>query len=261
MEGESGTMTTHQHRPYSVERQWRVGVVILAAGRGERFGRGPKAALELAGKPLIDHVVASMGTSGRVAEMVVTAPEDFLAETTAMLRTAQSPVPAHVVAGGPTRQASVRIGLSSLSPAVDWVAITDVARPLVPRESVDVLISSICESAARVGRQPCGAVPVLPIVDSLHLVDGEGPALAGPFDRDRVRAAQTPQFFRRDCITDAYEAAGRDGVECTDDVGAMSRIGGLVVPAPGASGNIKVTFADDLRLAEALYARSMTDTR
>ncbi len=254
----------HQHRPYAIDGPCRTGVVILAAGHGERFGRGPKSAIELAGRPLIDHVVAAMTANRSIAEIVVTAPTEFIVETERMLRAAGSPVPAHVVSGGVTRQASVRAGLAALPPEVNWVAITDVARPLVPRGTVDRLIAALCDAdasaRAQSSAQPCGAVPVVSVVDSLHLIADDRPLLGGPVDRERLRAAQTPQFFHRSCIVDAHEAAAQDGATCTDDVGAMTRIGVAVVPVPGVATNIKITFAEDLGLAEALYARSSATT-
>lgn len=247
----------HQHMPYQLDGSWRTSAVILAAGRGERLGLGPKSAIALAGRPLLHHVVTAMAANDTVAEIVVTAPEDQLEQTAAMLRAARPPLPARVVAGGVTRQASVRAALAAVSAESGWVAITDVARPLVPRGTVDGLAAAL-RLAAREGRtpvQPCGAAPVVSVVDSVHLLAPDGRMLAGAVDRDRLRAAQTPQFFRRTCAVDAHEAAVRDGSLCTDDVGAMTRIGGVVVPAAGAPANIKITFEGDLGLAEALYAR------
>ena len=255
----------HVHRRYPTDVPGRIGVVILAAGRGERFGCGPKSALELAGRSLLAHVVAAMSASEHLAEIVVTAPEQFVAETSALLRAARPRVPARVVVGGSTRQGSSRAGIAALSGGVDWIAITDVARPLVPFSTLDSLLSTMLEDSSDGSPspepQPCGATPAVSIVDSVHLVGRDGRGLAAPVERDRLRAAQTPQFFRRECIVDAYEAAFRDGVECTDDVGVMARAGGRVLAVPGDSANIKITFERDLHLAEALEARQQAAAR
>jgi 2-C-methyl-D-erythritol 4-phosphate cytidylyltransferase len=255
----------HRHHRYPTDEPGRIGVVILAAGRGERFGCGPKSALELAGESLLAHVVAAMAASEQVAEIVVTAPEQFVAETIDLLNAAHPRVPARVIVGGSTRQSSSRAGVAALSEDIDWVAITDVARPLVPHSTVDSLLSAVLEGppsdSLRPVPQPCGAVPVVSIVDSVHLRSLEGHGLVAPVDRDQLRAAQTPQFFRRECIADAHEAAFHDGVECTDDVGVMTRAGGRVVTVPGDSANIKITFERDLDLAEALVARRQAAVR
>jgi 2-C-methyl-D-erythritol 4-phosphate cytidylyltransferase len=249
--------TRHLHRRSSSDVPGRIGVVILAAGRGERFGHGPKSALELAGKSLLEHVVASMGASRRVAEMVVTAPETFFEETAELLRAAQPSVPTRVIEGGSTRQASAHAGVAAVSADVEWVAVTDVARPLVPDATLDSLMAAVLDASSASDWQPCGAVPVVPIIDSVHLIAADRCALIAPFERDRLCAAQTPQFFHRECLVEAHEAAARDGAECTDDVGAVARLGGRVLAVPGDSANIKITYARDLEVAAALHAQAL----
>lgn len=251
----------HRHRPYRLDGPWHTCAVILAAGRGERLGQGPKALLELAGRPLVAHVAAAMAANEHVTSLVIAAGDDLVERIEGIVRGAGLPVPVRVVAGGRTRQDSARAGLAALPPDAQWVAITDAARPLVPPGVVDGLIARLREFAlgADPDRQPCGAAPVVPVVDSVHLV-ADGGVLARPFDRELLRAAQTPQFFRRECILDAQEIAGNDGAVHTDDVGLMSRVGGTVVSAPGTAANLKITFSADLALAEALYARAVADS-
>jgi 2-C-methyl-D-erythritol 4-phosphate cytidylyltransferase len=242
------------HRCEQLGKATGIGVVVLAAGQGERLGRGPKSALELAGRSLLDHVVTAMGECAGVTEMVVTAPVSHLDQTDALLHATQPRVPTRVVAGGATRQDSSRKAIAALSPDVSWVAITDVARPLVSGAAIDDLMAGVADHASGTGEPACGAVPVVPVTDSLHLIGPNGAALVSPVDRERVRAAQTPQLFRRPCIRLAHELAVRDGTACTDDVGLMLWAGGSVVPVTGNSRNIKITFADDLAVAAALYS-------
>ena len=161
-----------------------------------------------------------------------------------------------IVPGGPTRQASAHAGLAALPGNVQWVAVTDVARPFTPRGTVDQLLDAVRETAQHStdGTRPCGAVPVLPLVDSVHLA-GEGPSLlAGAFDRELLRAAQTPQVFHRACLTAAYAAAIDEGVTHTDETGMVSSVGATVVTAPGSPSNFKITFAHDLMVARAVQA-------
>ncbi len=147
------------------------------------------------------------------------------------------------------------MGVRTIPPEANWVAITDVARPFTPPGTIDGLLENlrIASSDVEPDNRPCGIVPALPLVDSVHL-RGKDPLLAEPFDRSLLRAAQTPQLFIRDCVTAAYEAAAKEAVVYTDDVGMVTRFGGTVATAPGNASNFKITYEHDLTLAEALYA-------
>ncbi|MFJ3837518.1 IspD/TarI family cytidylyltransferase [Streptomyces sp. NPDC090054] len=232
-----------------------VGAVVLAAGRGERLGSGPKALLEVGGKPLLLHVLESVGSNSSVESVVVTAPHDLIADFQDLVDSVDQPVPVRVTPGGWTRQRSAQLGVGALPPEVDWAAITDVARPFTPRGTIDRLLEElrIAARAGRPDRHPCGIVPSLPLVDSLHLL-GEEPFLGEPFDRSLLRAAQTPQMFNRRCVVDAYEAAVAGGLAFTDDAGMVRHFGGAVVAGQGDASNFKITYERDLELAEALYA-------
>ena len=200
---------THRHERYRLDGPWRTGVVILAAGRGERFGRGPKALLELAGRPLVEHVAAAMAANERVACLVVATGDALVERIEALLRRAALPVPVRVVPGGSTRQQSARAGLAALPQDAQWVAFTDVARPLVPPGVVDVLADRVREHARSAGadRQPCGAAPVVPVVDSVHLV-ADGGVLARPFDREQLK--QRPRLPAADLPVGQLGAIAHD---------------------------------------------------
>lgn len=249
-------MALHQHS-HSLDMSLRTGVVVLAAGHGERLGRGPKALIRVGDKPLLLHVLDSMATNVRVNAIVVTAPDDMVAEFQELADSMGPAVPIRVTPGGPTRQDSGHAGVAALPPEVDCVAVTDVARPFTPTGTIDRLLEDLRTAArdARPGRGPCGIVPALPLVDSVHL-RGEGPLLKEPFDRSLLRAAQTPQLFHRSCLTAAYEAAAKDGAACTDDAGMISRFGGTVATSPGDAANFKITYEYDLALAEAFHAHA-----
>jgi 2-C-methyl-D-erythritol 4-phosphate cytidylyltransferase len=248
---------THQHRPDRADDDRRTGVVILAAGSGERLGRGPKGLVPVAGEPMLRHVLAAVGANVHVAEVVVTAPAD----TTGIYRALIGDDEVRVVPGGGTRQHSARAGLAALSPGLRWVAVTDVARPFTAGGAVDELLDHLAAARADAGAaQPCGAAHVLPLHDSMHLA-GPRSMLGAPVDRGTMRAAQTPQLFRRDCLAAAYEAAEADGRSATDDIGAVRAYGGLTLAVPGDSRNIKITVDADLRLAEALAGLSRSELR
>ncbi|MEU9005194.1 IspD/TarI family cytidylyltransferase [Streptomyces sp. NPDC048551] len=229
--------------------------MILAAGHGERIGAGPKALLKVGGKPLLLHVLESIGSNSTVKSVVVTAPPSLVADFRDLVASTDREVAVRVAPGGPTRQHSARLGVEALPPEADWVAITDVARPFTPPGTIDALLDELRETlrSARSSRPPCGIIPALPLVDSLHLLD-EDPFLGAPFDRSLLRAAQTPQIFDRTCVSDAYTAAARDRLEFTDDAGMIRHFGGTVTAGPGDASNFKITYERDLALAEAFYA-------
>ncbi|MFG2617344.1 2-C-methyl-D-erythritol 4-phosphate cytidylyltransferase [Streptomyces sp. NPDC048507] len=247
-------MAHHQHLR-EVERPRHVGAVILAAGHGERIGAGPKALLEVGGKPLLLHVLESMGSNSSIESVVVTAPPSLVADFRNLVASTDREVTVRVTPGGPTRQHSARLGVEALPPEADWVAITDVARPFTPPGAVDALLDELRGTPGSAGssRPPCGIVPSLPLVDSLHLLD-EDPFLGAPFDRALLRAAQTPQIFDRNCVSEAHAAAARDRLAFTDDAGMIRHFGGTVTAGSGDASNFKITYERDLALAEALYA-------
>ena len=154
-----------------------------------------------------------------------------------------------VVAGGGTRQESVRLALVSLDEDIDVVLVHDAARPLVPAELVDAVASAVRAGAEAV-------VPVLPLVDTVKQVDGQGDVVA-TLDRSRLRAVQTPQGFRRSALERAHVAA--DGTVATDDAGLVELAGIVVATISGSAEALKVTHPLDLVLAEALLARRRSD--
>ncbi|NIL59745.1 IspD/TarI family cytidylyltransferase [Salinispora arenicola] len=250
-------MSLHRHR-HSLSDPWQVGAVVLAGGYGERLGRGPKALIEIADKPLLLHVLESTVANDCVTAIVITAPDGMEAAFQEVIDSADLSTPIEITRGGLTRQDSAHAGVRALPPSVEWVAVTDVARPFTHRGTVDRLVG--CLRGVAQGMQskltPCGAIPVIPLTDSVHLVT-DHLVLAHPFDRSTLRAAQAPQFFSRTCITAAYESAMRTDSMFTDDAGMVSHFGGTVTSMRGDVTNIKITYEYDLTLAEAIYYQSL----
>jgi 2-C-methyl-D-erythritol 2,4-cyclodiphosphate synthase/2-C-methyl-D-erythritol 4-phosphate cytidylyltransferase len=148
-----------------------------------------------------------------------------------------------VTAGGPTRQDSVRRGLEALG-EVEVVLVHDAARPLLspalPRRVLDV------------ARSGSGAVPVLPVGDTLKRVQGGALVTSS---REGLLAAQTPQGFPRAMLLEAHRRAAADGVTATDDAALCERYGFPVRAVEGEPANVKLTRPEDLDLAEALVRR------
>lgn len=233
-----------------------------AAGRGERLGPGaPKALRELGGVPLLVHAVRALARSRAVGLVVVAAPAEGVAEVVGLLDShGLDGKDVRVVAGGATRQESVRLGLAAIPDEVEIVLVHDAARPLVPVEVVDAVASAVRAGAEAV-------VPAVPLADTVKRVAPGGggapePVLDTP-DRATLRAVQTPQGFRRRTLAEVHakavaeeQGAGADALPpVTDDAGLVERFGGRVVVVPGHEEAFKVTRPLDLVLAEAVLAR------
>jgi 2-C-methyl-D-erythritol 4-phosphate cytidylyltransferase len=227
--------------------------VVPAAGRGERLGPGePKALRLLAGSPLLVHAVRALSVAQLVDIVVVAAPPDRVPAVRSLLTAdglaADVDADVQVVAGGATRQLSVRAALDHLPAEVDVVLVHDAARPLAPPELVD--------SVARAVRGGLPAVvPGLPVADTVKRVGADG-VVTDTVDRATLRAVQTPQGFRRDVLYAAHQRVAEEagGPPITDDAGLVERLGVPVHVIPGAAEAFKVTTPLDLTFAEALLA-------
>lgn len=234
-------------------------VVIVAAGSGERLRAGvPKAFVPLAGRPMLDWAVAAFADHPDIDGVVVVAPAgtgtmgtDTVALNTvgsAVKRLLGRPDSRVVVAGGSSRQESVRNGLAAVADTTEWVLIHDAARPLVPAEVISAVVNALRQGARAV-------IPVLPVTDTIKRVDAFG-VVTGTVDRLELRAVQTPQGFDRKALVEAHEAAlygNLSGV--TDDAGVMEAAGYAVQTVPGSPAAFKVTTPHDLALAELLVNR------
>jgi len=142
--------------------------------------------------------------------------------------------------GGKRRQDSVAAGLSQLNQC-QWVIIHDGARPLV---SVELI-----ENGLDTARETGAAVAAVPVTDTIKITDNDRVVQNTP-SRQSLWAVQTPQIFRSDIITKAYQQAT---VEVTDDATLVERLSYKVKLYMGSYNNIKITTPDDLVLAEALW--------
>ncbi|RKP27003.1 competence-damaged protein-domain-containing protein [Syncephalis pseudoplumigaleata] len=158
------------------------------------------------------------------------------------------------VNGGATRQASVRAGLEALaSEAPDIVLIHDAARAFV----TDKVISRAIDAALITG----AAIPVVPVTDTIKVVDATGAIQATP-DRANLRIAQTPQAFRFDTILEAHRRAAREGRDDFTDDAAIAEWAGLTVATfEGDAANMKLTTPEDFAREEARLGAMLGDIR
>ena len=206
--------------------------LIVAAGKGERVGGDmPKQFQLLAGLPLVEHARRAFAGHPGIDRVVTVLGEGQSAA-------------GETVAGGATRRDSVRNGLEAIGDAAR-VLIHDAARPIVPVTVIDRLLSAL-DSAM-------GVVPVLSVADTLAV---NGGALGDIVDRSTLVRVQTPQAFDFSGILAAHRAWPA-GEEATDDAQVLRRAGHSVAIVAGDSLLDKITYPDDLALAEARLGAGM----
>lgn len=216
--------------------------LIVAAGRGERAGGGPpKQFRRVAGKSLLAHAVDAFARHGGFDQIILVIGEGQREAVESALD--PRPLPALVI-GGATRQQSVRAGLEHIAAngGADHVFIHDAARPFLPPQVIDRLLSAL-ENAS-------GAVPVLPVVDTLAM----GPDSLGNFvDRSRLCRVQTPQAFDFQAIVTAHRNWDISA-DATDDAQMARAAGYPVALVEGDSMLEKLTHPQDFVLAEQRLA-------
>ncbi|WP_026092038.1 bifunctional 2-C-methyl-D-erythritol 4-phosphate cytidylyltransferase/2-C-methyl-D-erythritol 2,4-cyclodiphosphate synthase [Porphyrobacter sp. AAP82] len=208
--------------------------VVVAAGKGLRAGGEiPKQFRILRGKPLVRWSIEALAHAGADVIVTVISPEAE-ADARAALAGLEG---LRFVHGGATRQESVRAGLEALADAAPArVLIHDAARPDLPRDVLARLLAALDEHP--------GAIPVLPVVDSLA-VAGSGGVMTGKAAREGLRRVQTPQAFRYTDILVAHRT-WPDAPDAGDDAQVLTAAGGSVALVDGDERLKKITFAEDL---------------
>ena len=224
----------------------RIAALIVAGGTGTRAGGDmPKQYRRIGGVAVIARAFDALAAHPAIhgVHIVVGAGQEQLLDAALGERR-----PATITPGGATRRASVRAGLEAIAVVPPThVLIHDAARPFLPGAVIDRLIAALNATP--------GAVPTLPVVDTLVRVDSA--ALGDTVSRDGLARVQTPQAFRFEAIL----AAHRDWsgtAEPTDDAQVARQAGLAVTAVPGDAMLDKLTHEADLVAADARLARSMT---
>ena len=224
--------------------------LIPAAGSGTRLGGAqPKQYLPLAGKPMLWHAIAAVCVPPVANVFVVLAPDDreFARHDWEAFAGRLEPL----YCGGDSRRDSVFNGMVAAMAAVDaddWMLVHDAARPCLPKRDLESLIAETRDDQI-------GGVLALPAADTVKkAAKDEAGALriAGTEDRSQLWLAQTPQMFRCGLLAQALRAAK---ATVTDESGAVEQLGLRPRLVAGSRENIKVTFAEDLKIAEAILAK------
>jgi 2-C-methyl-D-erythritol 4-phosphate cytidylyltransferase len=217
--------------------------VLVAAGRGDRLGLDrPKAFAKLNGRPLLAESLERLEASEWVDSIVVVAPRDWEEPSILLAEEIGAAKVTACVTGGASRAESVRAGVAEVPEEALVVLVHDAARPLLPPEVVERLLSPLGEGWD-------GAVPAMPVADTLKRVGDDG-TVAETIERSGLYAVQTPQAFLAPALRDAL-AGGTDASDCAS---LVERRGGRIRVVDGDARLLKVTTASDLAFVESLLA-------
>ena len=223
--------------------------LVPGAGTGQRMGASlPKQYLSLAGQTIAQRTLSQLVTAGLFSKIIIALADDdhhFLD-----LPIAQS-AQIETVVGGASRAASVVNGLHALADyaaADDWVMVHDIARPLITVEAMNKLVNAV-------GPQDVAAILATRIHDTVkrsgiyNSAPEALPIVETTLDRRRLWLAQTPQMVRYGLLVEAMTQAEKQQ-EVTDEASAVEFLGRPVLLVENTQQNIKITTAEDLRLAE-----------
>ena len=206
--------------------------IVVAAGQGLRAGQPvPKQFASWRGKPVLRQSVEALLEQGaeRIVVAIPQGADDLAAEALNGIERIE------FVTGGETRQLSVRRALDRLiDSALERVLIHDAARPDLPQEVTERLLAALADHP--------GAIPVLPVVDSLAIEHGG--IMDGTAEREQLRRVQTPQAFRFAAILAAHHA-WEGAANAGDDAQVLRADGGQVALIAGHERLAKLTFAED----------------
>ncbi len=217
--------------------------IIAAAGSGKRLRAGNmKPFVLLGGIPLLAHTLKALDNSKDIDAIIVASHPACAARVMGVAKRFGIRKHIQVVVGGKTRFESVRNCIARIGASFDIVLIHDAARPFVDKR----VIAKSIRTAARYG----ACVACVPESDTVKLVDPKATCIRKTLPRSVIYRAQTPQAFRYDIIKKAYMR--NPGRRPTDDAALVEAMGQVVRIVKGSYRNLKITTAEDLKIAKAL---------
>ncbi len=220
-------------------------VIIVAAGVGKRFGaEKPKQFLAIHGKPIIIYTLEKFENCRAIDEIVLVLSAAEIENFRVEVEKYQLRKLSKIVAGGESRAASVANGLREIdAEKTRIVAVHDGARPLVSSDEIERVI----EKAEEIG----AACLVGAVNDTIKEIAGE--KIVRTIERRNLRRALTPQAFRVEILKKAFARADLSEA-ATDECFLVEKIGVRIGIVEGSAKNIKITHAEDLRIAEMFLA-------
>ena len=216
--------------------------IIAASGNSTRMGLPySKQLIDLCGKPAIAHTLLAFESCDVISEIVVVCRECDM-KAISLIASSFSKVKA-VVAGGDTRDKSVRNGVNACSKNAQFFAVHDGARPLVKVEDIEkVVTSAFYKKACTLGTF---------VTDTIKVVDDSNTIITTP-NRATLRAVQTPQVFERELYLRAVDYTAENNLSVTDDCSMVEALGERVEVVSGSAENIKLTTVTDIEFAKAI---------
>ena len=239
----------------SRRKDGKVVAIVAAAGAGHRLGADlPKAFVRVGDYTLLQHTLRRIDASGAVDEIIIMAAFEMCATAQEQARALDLSTPVRVFPGGTLRSDSIYEGLKYVmrddaDDTVGIVLIHDAARCFAPAE----LFTEVTEKVRSIMAEDAaaGVIPVLPMVDTVKLVDSADNVLGTP-DRTRLRRVQTPQGFDAKLLWTVHQAAKEEELTTTDDATLLEKFQLGVTTLPGSDKAFKITTPADLRLAQLL---------
>lgn len=209
--------------------------IITAGGIGKRMGGLiPKQFLLLNDKPILMHTIERIHAFDTSAQLIVTLPADYLKDWTEMCEKYVFQIKHEIISGGEERFDSIKNALEKATG--DWIAVHDGVRPFVSQGVLTQLLLEVKKHRA--------VIPVIPVKESLRLVEGES-SVAVP--RSHYQIVQTPQIFEAKLLKKAYEQ--KYAATFTDDASVVESIGARIHLVSGNEENVKITNLLDLSVA------------
>lgn len=216
--------------------------IIVAAGSSRRMGFD-KLMAPLNGAPVLQHTINAFIRSSSVDEVILVCPEerfeqlDLIENSTIVKR----------IDGGADRHNSVSNGLSLVSPDSEWIAVHDGARPLISDQQISAtLLAAQQHKAATSARR---------VTETVKRATADQ-RISEAVDRENLWLMETPQIFQKELLLRAYEQVEERGSLVTDEVSALELLGIQTFLVPNPTANLKITFPEDLALAEILLKHS-----
>lgn len=222
-------------------------LIILAGGIGQRFGGSiPKQFVKISGKTVIEHTLQQIDQCELIESTIVVVHSDYIPDMEKMIDKNQYKKSVQIVPGGSTRQESSYLGIKACGSDTVNVLFHDAIRPFVSQKILQDTIKAL---------EVYKAVDVaIPCADTIIHVDDENNILDIP-KRKYLMRGQTPQGFRKEVIEEAYQRYLADGnIEVTDDCGIVKHYNLAEIHVVyGEEQNIKITYQEDLYLADKLF--------
>lgn len=222
----------------------KITVIIPAAGSGTRYSSSKNKLFEnLAGMPVIIHTLKKISAVKEINNIIICTSADLISEMRILVKDHNILKVEKIIQGGETRQESVYLGLKTAKEfSPDYVLIHDAARPLITEKIIKESIKTAVEKGA--------SVVAVPVKDTIKKVNPETNEIIQTLNRDELWSIQTPQVFKFKEILEAHEKFKVQNF--TDDAALMEKLNIPISVVEGSYKNIKITTAEDLKIARVL---------